>query len=103
MKYLIQCFICYFTMDYRYMLHSLLYSKSLYPEYAKNMEKIFVYDTLCARKVAIDFEQRISAYGLNPPETRYFGRFECVFGIHFFGVKFNHLSLIVHGRVTYNL
>ena len=78
------------------------YSKSPYPEYPKNIEKFFVYDTLQTRKVAIDFEQSISAYGLTHPETRIFGRFECYFWVSRFWGKTIQSDLIVHGGVTYN-
>ena len=57
----------------------------------------------CARKIVLDFHQRISAYARPTPETRIFGRFGGNFGYRFFGVKHNGFYLIVHGGVAYRV
>jgi len=66
------------------------------------MKIFYVYSTIQTRKVRLDFQQSISAYGLTPPKTRIFGRLGHIFGYPDFGVKTSPGTLILHARVTYN-
>jgi len=92
-----------FAIAYQHMTHGMSYSENMNIKCLRNMKIFYVYDTLCARKVGLDFQQSISAYGLTHLKTRIFGRFEYFLGYPDFEVKTSLRTWICYGGVTYRV